>query len=55
MMLVWYIQRCQLDIGVFVPYAALQGAHGLFRLHCFGANDVGYLEVEGHVLPAEHQ
>jgi hypothetical protein len=33
----------------------LQRAHGIFRLHCLGPNNVGDLEVEGHILPARHQ
>ena len=50
-----YIQCSKLDVGVLVAYPALQGAHGLFRLHCLGANDIGYLEVEGHVLAGDGQ
>lgn len=50
-----YVEGCQLDVWVLVSYAALQSAHGLFRLHRLGANDIGYLEVEGHVLPADGQ
>ena len=44
------IQCGNLDVWVLVLYPALQRAHGIFRLHRFGANDVGYLEVERHVL-----
>lgn len=50
-----YIQSSQLDVGVLVADPLLQRAHGIFRLHCLGPNYVGYLEVEGHVLPARHQ
>src|SRR5690242_1536264 len=50
-----YIQGGQLDVGVLVSYALLQRAHGVSRLHCLGANHVGYLEVEGHVLAVWHQ
>lgn len=46
------IQGRELDIWVLVPYPLLQRAHGIFRLHCFGTNDIGYLEVQGHVLEA---
>ena len=50
-----YIQSSQLDVGVLVAYPLLQRTHSIFRLHCLGPNNVGYLEVEGHVLPARHQ
>ena len=50
-----YIQSSQLDVGVLVADPLLQRAHSIFRLHCLGPNNVGYLEVEGHVLPARHQ
>lgn len=50
-----YIQGCQLDVGVLVPYALLQRAHGVFRLHCLGPNHVGDFEVERHVLSARRQ
>jgi hypothetical protein len=45
-----YIQSSQLDVGVLVPYPLLQCAHGISRLHRFGSNNVGYFEVEGHIL-----
>lgn len=45
-----YIQSGKLDVGVLIPYPLLQCAHGISRLHCLGANNIGYLEVEGHVL-----
>ena len=50
-----YIPSSQLDVGVLVADSLLQRAHGIFRLHCLGPDHVGYLEVEGHVLPARHQ
>jgi hypothetical protein len=48
--IVVYIQSSQLDVGVLVPYPLLQCAHGISRLHRFGSNNVGYFEVEGHIL-----
>ena len=45
-----YVQGGKLDVGVLIPYPLLQCAHGISRLHRLGANNVGYLEVEGHVL-----
>jgi hypothetical protein len=50
-----YVECGKLDVGVLVPYALLQRAHGIFRLHRLGANHVGYLEVEGHVFSAGRQ
>lgn len=49
-----YIESSELDVWVLVPDAALQRAHGIFRLHCLGPNHVGDFEVEGHVLAAQH-
>lgn len=46
------VQCRQLDVGVLVAYALLERAHGLVGLHCLGSNDVGYLEVQRHVLSA---
>lgn len=44
------VEGRKLDVWVLVPYPALQGSHGIFRLHCLGSNHIGYLEVERHVL-----
>src|SRR3954447_15737826 len=48
-----YIQGSKLDVGILVPYPPLQCAHGIFRLHRFGPNHVGYLEVQWHVFSAQ--
>jgi hypothetical protein len=44
------IEGGELDVRVLVTDALLQRAHGLFRLHCLGADYIGDVEVEGHVL-----
>lgn len=31
--------------------APLKRAHGLLRIHGLGADDIGYFEVEGDILP----
>jgi hypothetical protein len=47
-----YIQGPELDIGILVTYTTLENTHGLLWRHCLGSNDVGYLQVEGHILAA---
>jgi hypothetical protein len=35
-----YIQGGELDVGVLVAYAPLEGAHGFFRLHRLGPDHI---------------
>jgi hypothetical protein len=47
-----HVQRAQLGVRILVTNAPLERAHGLFRIHGFRADDIGYFEVEGDILPA---
>lgn len=45
-------QGGQLDIGILVAYPLLQRSHGIFRLHCFGTDEIGDFERGGNILEA---
>jgi DNA-binding helix-hairpin-helix protein with protein kinase domain len=48
-----YVEGAKLGIGVLVVDALLEGAHGFLGLHRLGADDIGYLEVEGNVFTVD--
>lgn len=41
-----------MDIGILVAYPLLQRSHGIFRLHCFGTDEIGDFERGGNILEA---
>jgi hypothetical protein len=49
------VEGGELNVGVLVADALLEGAHGVFRLHRLGADYIGDVEVEGHVLSVWRQ
>lgn len=40
-----------MGVWVLISDSLLEGSHGLFGRYGFGSDDVGYLEVQGDVLP----
>lgn len=44
------VERCKLNVGIFVSYPPLQRPHSLLGLYAFGSDDVGYFEIQCNIL-----
>ena len=44
------VEGAKLLVGIFGANPPLQRSHSIFGLNCSGADDVGYLEVQGNIL-----